>query len=474
MEFTDSNSISDSILIQRAQNSDADAFGEIFERYAQRVFHFIFARLDNRLEAEDLTEEVFLRALRSLPNYEERGLSFAPFLFQIARNTLADYYHKNSQSPKNLPIYEIPLEADPNDADPVRIESNNRKHQELISAISKLKKEYREVLVLRFLHDLPPTEVAEIMGRSQGSVRVLQHRALNALRKVIIVLVMVTLSLGTTGVTYAANGSLPGDNLYGIKRTVEDIRLGVSLTGLGDAQLQVQFAEVRFTEIHDLIVQGRYADIAVALEILETDLDVAIRSVAEELEESEERDQLVGELDNILIEHVDILNGLLVTAPEAASEAIEKTLDVSMQGQDAIQAIQNEKDDSAVPLLEPSSEIPEQETSLNPSEEQSNSGNPPPPANLWKYPEEPPQNNHGQENSVGGNSGENHGAENGGGYSNNNGNSGNNGNSNGNGNEHSNGNGNGNGNNNGNNNNGGNQNSNGNGEKNGRGNGKDR
>ena len=287
------NSSSDAVLIRRAQNSDIEAFGEIFERYARRVFHFIFTRIGNKLDAEDLTDEVFLRAWRALPNYQERGLSFAPFLFRITRNALADHYHENGRTPESISIHEIHLEDDADGIDPVLVESNNRRYLELVQAIGTLKKDYQDVLVLRFLNDLPPTEVAKIMGRSPGAIRTLQHRALNALRKIILLLAIAVFSLGATGVTSAASASLPGDNLYNIKLAIEDMRLGMSLSLIGDAQLQAQYTELRLEEINALILEGRYEDVALAAEKLEAQLDI-MTSTLEEFSESGEVEHLIG------------------------------------------------------------------------------------------------------------------------------------------------------------------------------------
>ncbi|KAA3644862.1 MAG: RNA polymerase sigma factor [Chloroflexi bacterium] len=481
MELTDSNPVSDAVLIRRAQNSDAEAFGEIFERYARRIFQFLFARTGNQLDAEDLTEEVFLRAWRALPNYQERGLTFAPFLFRITRNTLADHYSKNERAPKSVSIEELHFEPDANGAvDPVRIESKKRKRHELFEGIGKLKKEYRDVIVLRYLRDLPQAEVAQIMGRSPGAIRVLQHRALKALRKVILVALILGLALGTTGVTRAAKASLPGDNLYSVKLTVEDIRLGMSLSPIGDAELRVQFAENRLAEIDDLILQGRYTDIAVAADNLESHLDAFVIVANETGGDSAEMDSLTEVVDGVLLAYVDSLNRVLETAPEAASAAIEQALNVTLEGRDAVQSLQ---DEPIIPNADPDPGKPEDDNRQGPSKEQDKLGNQPQNPSMWKYMEAEGPTNPGQGNGNNeegnpgqgnGNSGDNNGNGNGNsGGNNGSGNGAGNGNSNGNnGNENINGNGNGNSGNNGGNNGNGSGNNNGNGNGNGNGGGK--
>lgn len=169
-------------LLNQASQGDSRAFGELYERYAPRVFRFLFAHLDNRLDAEDLLAEVFLRVWRSLPSYQERGLPFAAFLFRIARNLLIDYYRQSSQARGHVSIEDLSLQ----DSDPTPGErvSAGLERSELRQYLAQLREDYRSVLVLRFLGELSPEETAQVMGRSPGAVRVLQHRALAALRAI--------------------------------------------------------------------------------------------------------------------------------------------------------------------------------------------------------------------------------------------------------------------------------------------------
>jgi RNA polymerase sigma-70 factor (ECF subfamily) len=171
----------DNELIRLAKDGEEEAFGELYERHANAVYRFLYARLDNRLDAEDLTGEVFLRAWSSLNKYHERGIPFVAFLLIIARNMLIDHYRRNGREPQRVSIDDLPL-RDKN-PDPGEVTSLNIKHQELRQAIELLRDDYQEVLVLRFLNDLSPTETAKVMKRSTGAVRVLQYRAIAALRK---------------------------------------------------------------------------------------------------------------------------------------------------------------------------------------------------------------------------------------------------------------------------------------------------
>ncbi len=181
--MSDSQITKDAYLVKQAQVGVADAFGVLYERYAPTIFRFLFAQLPNRVDAEDLTSEVFLRAWRSLPRYRERGFPFSAYLFRIARNVLIDHYRRSRHE-------EVLSTDDLNGLADDRVSSSKLvatkfEHQDLYKNLGELRENYRTVLVLRFLNELSPKETAQVMRRSEGAVRVLQHRALAALRKVI-------------------------------------------------------------------------------------------------------------------------------------------------------------------------------------------------------------------------------------------------------------------------------------------------
>ncbi|HZD55217.1 MAG TPA: RNA polymerase sigma factor [Anaerolineales bacterium] len=170
-------------LIALAQDGEAEAFGELYERHVQTIFRFIYVRLDDRRDAEDLTEEVFLRVWQSLPNYREQGVPFLAFLFRIARNAVIDFYRSSKSSGRQESIEDSLVQdfhSDPGDQ-----AITNLEHQELRQILDHMREDYRMVLVLRFLSELSPEETAQVMGRSTGAVRVLQHRALSALRNIL-------------------------------------------------------------------------------------------------------------------------------------------------------------------------------------------------------------------------------------------------------------------------------------------------
>ena len=167
----------DEQVIQQVKNGETEAFGVLYEQYAEVIFRYVYSHLDNRLDAEDLTEEIFLRAWRALPKYDERGLPFTAFLFRIARNSLIDYY-RQKKVVTSLEDMELQThEAGPEEATDTRIEN-----RDLRKTIAALREDYRNVIIFRFLVGLSPEETAQVMQRSVGAVRVLQHRALSALK----------------------------------------------------------------------------------------------------------------------------------------------------------------------------------------------------------------------------------------------------------------------------------------------------
>jgi RNA polymerase sigma-70 factor (ECF subfamily) len=169
-------------LIKRAQAGDTHAFGELYECHAPAIFRYLYAHLDSQMDAEDLTGEVFLKAWQSLPKYTQRGAPFLAFLFRIARNALVDHYRQahrqESKSPEELDGYK-----DGSKLEPIDQIGNRMEHQHILKVLGNLRPDYQSVLTLRFISELSPEETAQIMQRSVGAIRVLQHRALFALRQ---------------------------------------------------------------------------------------------------------------------------------------------------------------------------------------------------------------------------------------------------------------------------------------------------
>ena len=170
-------------LVRGAQAGDVEAFGKLYDHYAPSLFRFLAAHTDDTLDAEDLTEEVFIKVWKALPGYRQRGLPFTAYLFRIARNALTDHYRRSRRRGDPLPIDEALLRDE--GADPAQLVVAAQERRQIRQLLAGLREDYRTVLTLRFFSGLSSQEVAQVMGRSPGAVRVLQHRALLELEKLL-------------------------------------------------------------------------------------------------------------------------------------------------------------------------------------------------------------------------------------------------------------------------------------------------
>jgi RNA polymerase sigma-70 factor (ECF subfamily) len=177
-ESTD-RSPADSELIARAQRGEVEAFGALYERYLDPIYRYIMMRVDLQSDAEDLCETVFLRTYEALDRYQEQGYPFSAYLYQVARNLLADYYRRQDQDSD----LEDAIDRPDSGIDPDGQIEQQEQFGEIALALGKLSEDYREVIRLRLVMELPTSTVATWMDRSEGAVRVLLHRALTALRE---------------------------------------------------------------------------------------------------------------------------------------------------------------------------------------------------------------------------------------------------------------------------------------------------
>lgn len=165
-------------LIRRAKEYDPNAFAEIYERYYQRIYNYVYYRVSDGVTAEDLCSEVFIKALEAIESFTFRGVPFSAWLYRIASNLVIDHYRRQPDNPE-LPLDESrPLVADDNPGGSLERHFN---HQELRQALKDLTRDQQQVIVLKFVDGLTNGEVAHILGKSEGAVKSLQHRALASL-----------------------------------------------------------------------------------------------------------------------------------------------------------------------------------------------------------------------------------------------------------------------------------------------------
>ncbi len=169
----------DDELIARSVKGDTEAFGDLYERHLVSIYRYIYARVGEVREAEDLTETVFVKAWQALPKFKREKASFRTWLFRVTHNLMVDYYRTHKEE------LELPEEGTLQSPSPQPEEEVIAMEESihLNMAIWKLNPLHQEVLTLRFINEMSHKETAEVMGKSAGAVRVLQHRALKALQE---------------------------------------------------------------------------------------------------------------------------------------------------------------------------------------------------------------------------------------------------------------------------------------------------
>ena len=169
-------------LIKRAQQGDLETIGGLYETYHLSVYRFLFYRVGDRAAAEDLTSEVFLRMLRFISGFNPPSASFQAWLFQIARNLAIDH-HRRMSVRNHLPLEEkLAARGEHLDAAVERSLTS----ESLQAALAELNDEQRDVILMRFIAEMPIAEVAKALHKSENSIKGLQRRALSALREVLI------------------------------------------------------------------------------------------------------------------------------------------------------------------------------------------------------------------------------------------------------------------------------------------------
>jgi RNA polymerase sigma-70 factor (ECF subfamily) len=178
----DYSSADDSTLVAQSQK-DRAAFGELYERYARKVYNYVYYRVGNHHDAEDLTARVFHRALVHIQTYVERGLPFQAWLYRIAHNLVANW-HRDRNRRKVISLDEY-VAARLRAEAPESVTEAKDEQERLMDAIRKLPEERQQLLILKFVDRLSNQEIGEIMERSEGAIKSLYHRTLLSLRELL-------------------------------------------------------------------------------------------------------------------------------------------------------------------------------------------------------------------------------------------------------------------------------------------------
>lgn len=169
----------DRTLIMRAKAADKNALGRIYDLFIDRVYRFVYYRIGHPEDAEDVTEQVFVKVLTNIDGYEDRGFPFEAWLFRIVRNQITDYYRKKKHRSVSLDEAIEVTDPAPTPEDKV---ATKLAYEEVIAALPRLPESYQEIILLKFVSEMENHEISTIIQKPVDQVRVLQSRALTKLK----------------------------------------------------------------------------------------------------------------------------------------------------------------------------------------------------------------------------------------------------------------------------------------------------
>jgi RNA polymerase sigma-70 factor (ECF subfamily) len=172
-------------LVEKAAIGDKDAFGEIYQRYLDPIYRYIFFRVGVTEDAEDLTESVFIKVWEALPGYRSMGLPLSSWIFRIAHNIVVDFHRKKGN--ETISLEEKDEWVDPGQAEqgPLSQVIAKENISRLSKAILMLSEEQQQVIVLRFLEGMSHKEIGRIIGKHDGACRMIQLRAIDTLTRLL-------------------------------------------------------------------------------------------------------------------------------------------------------------------------------------------------------------------------------------------------------------------------------------------------
>jgi RNA polymerase sigma-70 factor, ECF subfamily len=173
----------DTQLVEWAQAEDSTAFGELYTRYVQKIYNYVYYRTGNHHDAEDLTSRVFFRALGHIGHYDDRGVPFSAWLYRIAHNLVANW-HRDRGRQRIVPLDETIVSGHRFNV-PEALTESLEEEETLLRSIRELPPERQQLLVLKFVERLSNAEIGAIMNRTEGAIKSLYHRTLLSLRDVL-------------------------------------------------------------------------------------------------------------------------------------------------------------------------------------------------------------------------------------------------------------------------------------------------
>jgi len=167
-------------IVEDAQTGDLEALASLYDTHINQVYRYALARLGNVHDAEDVAEEIFLKMLGGLPNYQWRKVPFAAWLMRIARNEVVSFARRNGRRSLDT---ELPEEiVDRGNNDPAETAERIMALEDLRGAVALLPEAQREVIILRFASGLSVADTARALGKQENNVKVLQHKGMQRLQ----------------------------------------------------------------------------------------------------------------------------------------------------------------------------------------------------------------------------------------------------------------------------------------------------
>jgi len=169
------------ILVERAVDGDVDAFGRLYDLHVERVYRHAFYRVGNVADAEDLTQQVFLKAWQAIHRYRKTAIPFLAWLLKISHNLVVDFYRSNKTN-----VYidlDLDIFASKSSPNPENAAVSQFEQQRMRKVILELPGDQQQVVLMRFIEGFSYSEIAATIGKREGAVRVILHRALARLRK---------------------------------------------------------------------------------------------------------------------------------------------------------------------------------------------------------------------------------------------------------------------------------------------------
>jgi RNA polymerase sigma-70 factor (ECF subfamily) len=174
-------SLPDEEALSLATQGDKTAFGELYDKFATRIYNYVYYRTGSSQDAEDITSRVFFRAMRHITNYTDRGVPFSAWLYRIAHNLVANW-HRDSSRHQEVEL-EDGYRASKGEEHPETALLESEEQQSLMRLIRNLPEERQQLLILKFVEHMSNAEIGQIMDRTEGAIKSLYHRTLLSLRE---------------------------------------------------------------------------------------------------------------------------------------------------------------------------------------------------------------------------------------------------------------------------------------------------